>query len=428
MGRALGRDPEPLATSGTTTNGEAAMNRISRRSGRGAAERAGAAPMVEALERRLALSASVVDGVLVVDGSTGSDVMIFSAGDGNGVVVARGVPGVPDGTPFAGVTRVRVEARNGNDNISVLGGPRDTSGGLLRFSIFGGNGNDTIQGGPGDDDVRGGNGADEVLGGEGADRALGGKGVDFINGQSGNDTIEGNNGEDTLLGGPGDDTLRGGGGDDAIRGGSGADFARGGYGEDDIFGGLGTDSLFGDRGRDILRGVLSELDDFNPEDANNFDSLQSNPERGTLSDFFWSELDSMVGEGDMTRDMVKATTALQLLRARSADEGDNFDDKFDDLSSGTRRDVRDCTEDAIDEYLDDMYDNPDDINEASMSAIRTATQGCFPSRVQDEYYDYLDSLIELDDELDDFGDALDDIENDGDKDPWFREFEEFFVF
>lgn len=403
------------------------MPRTPRRSTRAQATRS-AAPFLDGLERRLALSASVIDGVLEVDGSTGNDAMFFSAGDGNGVVVVRGVPGVPDFTSFPGVTRVRVEARNGNDSISVLGGPRNPSGDLLAFSIFGGNGNDTVQGGSGGDDVRGGNGADDVRGGEGQDRVYGGKGEDFLDGQSGNDIVEGNNGKDTLLGGPGNDTLRGGGGDDALRGGSGDDFLRGGYAEDDMFGGSGNDVLFGDRARDIFRGPLSEFDDFNPEDAFNFGVINSNPDRGTLSNFFWSSLDTMVGEGDLTEDMVRATDALQLLRARSADEGDDFDDEFEDLSSGTRNDVRDCTEDMIDEYLDDMYDNPEDINEASMNAIATVMSPCFPGSVRDEFNDYMESLVELDDALEDFGQALDRIENDGDIDPWFREFEEFFEF
>ncbi len=386
------------------------------------------APLVDSLEHRLALSASVINGILEVEGSTGSDVMFFSAGDGNGVVVVRGVPGVPDLTAFPGVTRVRVEARNGNDNISVLGGPRDPLGALLRFSIFGGNGNDTVQGGSAADDVRGGNGADSVSGGEGADRVYGGKGDDFLQGQSGDDVMEGNNANDTMLGGPGNDTLRGGGGEDALRGGSGDDFIRGGYGEDDMYGGAGVDTLFGDRARDIFRGLLSEFDDFNPEDAFNFDALASNPSRGTLSGFFWSQLDAIVGEGDLTDDMVKATDALQLLRARSADEGDDFDDEFGDLGNRTKDDVRDCTEDMVDEYLDDMYDNPEDINEASMNAIATVMSPCFPGSMRDEFNDYMQSLFELDDALEDLGQALDEIEDDGDKDPWFREFEEFFEF
>lgn len=386
------------------------------------------AALVESLECRLALSASVINGILEVQGSTESDVMFFSAGDGNGVVVVRGVPGVPDLTAFPGVTRVRVEARNGNDNVTVLGGPRDPQGNLLRFSIFGGNGNDTIQGGSAADDVRGGNGADSVSGGEGNDRVYGGKGDDFLQGQSGDDTMEGNNAKDTMLGGPGNDTLRGGGGDDRLRGGSGDDFLRGGYAEDDMYGGAGVDTLFGDRARDIFRGLLSEFDDFNPEDAFNFGVINSNPDRGTLSNFFWSQLDAMVGEGDLTDDMVQATDALQLLRARSADEGDDFDDEFGDLSNRTKDDVRDCTEDMVDEYLDDMYDNPEDINEASMNAIATVMSPCFPGDVRDEFNKYMESLSELDDALEELGQALDEIENEGDIDPWFREFEEFFEF
>lgn len=390
--------------------------------------RSGGGWSLERLEPRRVLSASVVDGVLRVEGTTGSDVMLFSAGEGNGVVVVRGVAGVADGTPFSGVTRVSVLGRQGNDTITVLGGPRDTLGGLLTFTIQGGNGHDTIQGGPGADDLRGGNGRDTIRGGEGADVIRGGNGADTLDGQSGNDLIEGNHGHDTLLGGPGDDTLRGGSGHDALRGGSGSDILRGGYGRDDVYGGSGVDQIFGDRDRDVLRGLLGEFGDFNREDANGFDVMPTNPGRGTLSDDFWSELDVIVGEGDLTDDMVEATTALQLLRSRSADEGDRFDDEFGDLSSGTRRNVRECTEDLVDEYLDDMYANPADINDASMNAIRTVMLPCFPLSVRGEFFDYMESLIELDNALRDFGRALDRIENRGTKDPWFREFEEFFFF
>jgi Ca2+-binding RTX toxin-like protein len=374
----------------------------------------------------VALSASVIDGVLKVEGSTGADAISFSAGDGHGVVVVRGVPGVEDGTPFAGVTRVAVQGRQGNDTITVLGGPRDAAGDLLRFTIQGGNGHDAIQGGPADDDLRGGNGRDTIRGGNGDDAIRGANGHDSLDGESGDDFIEGNYGHDTLLGGPGHDHLRGGSGDDALRGGSGNDLLRGGFARDDVYGGAGVDQIFGDRDRDVLRGLLEEFGDFNREDANGFDVLPTNPDRGTLSDFFWSQLDEIVGEGDLTEDQATATTTLQQLRARSADEGDEFDDEFGDLSAHTRDDIIDDTYDIIDEYLDDMYDNPSDINEFSVEALRRAMEYFFPSSVRGDYNEYMEAFVELDDDLEDFGRALDRIENGGDKDPWFREFEAFF--
>lgn len=403
-----------------------AAARADRKAARSA--RAAPAPLFDRLEARVVLSAELTGDLLTVTGGAGADAMFFSAGGADGAIVLLGVPGVPDGATFQGVQRIRVYGKQGNDIIRVSGTPRALDGSVLRFRIDGGNGNDTIDGGVGDDDLRGGNGRDTITAGKGNDKLRGGNADDFLDGQEGDDRISGKNGRDTLLGGAGDDNLRGNSGADRLRGGSGDDILRGGFGPDDLFGGLGDDLLFGDRGRDELRGVLAELADFNREDANGFDVLPTDPERGTLSDDFWGELDQIVGERDMTGDEVKATTAIQLLRARSADEGHRFDDEFGDLSSGTRSRVRFDTHDIIDEYLDDMYRNPEDINEFSMDAIRRTLRPWMPGSVRGEFDDYMESLVELDNQLEDFGRALDQIENDANKDPWFREFEAFFIF
>lgn len=136
----------------------------------------------------LELGAAVVDGVLIVSGSSGNDVIKF---------VPKGKPGAQNATMkvfingvnqgiFTGVNSIQVYALAGNDFVHLAGSIR------VSATVFGGDGDDRIKGG------------------KGADMLVGGAGNDWLNGHQGRDVLIGGEGVDRLLGGPGDDILIGG--------------------------------------------------------------------------------------------------------------------------------------------------------------------------------------------------------------------------
>ncbi len=127
----------------------------------------------------------------------------------------------------------------------------------LRFSIFGGAGNDmlhggaaedTLNGGAGNDRLEGNNGNDVLNGGAGNDRLEGDDGNDVLNGGAGNDRLEGDDGNDVLNGGAGDDRLFGDDGNDTLNGGEGENLINGGRGDDMLSGGAGDDIYLFRRG------------------------------------------------------------------------------------------------------------------------------------------------------------------------------------
>ena len=71
--------------------------------------------------------------------------------------------------------------------------------------INAGNGNNNVSGTAGEDRLYGENGNDNLLGGDGHDLLDGGRGNDVLNGQAGNDTLAGGKGADQLTGGLGHD-------------------------------------------------------------------------------------------------------------------------------------------------------------------------------------------------------------------------------
>ncbi|OZO45842.1 calcium-binding protein [Pseudomonas fluorescens] len=93
----------------------------------------------------------------------------------------------------------------GND--TLIGGTTDTD---LRDVIYGGDGDDSLDGGAGNDELRGDNGNDTLLGGDGTDSVIGGEGNDQLSGQALADDIFGGNGDDFINGGFGYDRVNGG--------------------------------------------------------------------------------------------------------------------------------------------------------------------------------------------------------------------------
>jgi Ca2+-binding RTX toxin-like protein len=136
----------------------------------------------------LELGAAVVDGVLIVSGSSGNDVIKFvpkGKSRAQNATMKVFINGVNQGI-FTGVNSIKVYALAGNDFVHLAGSIKTSA---------------TVLGDAGDDRIKGGKGADMLVGGEGND---------WLNGHQGRDVLIGGNGVDRLLGGPGDDILIGG--------------------------------------------------------------------------------------------------------------------------------------------------------------------------------------------------------------------------
>jgi Ca2+-binding RTX toxin-like protein len=159
-------------------------------------------------------------------GQAGDDLMIWNpgggtdlveGGDGNDTAQVNGGNGAETFTIAANGSRVRLDRvspapfsldigttenlvlnMNGGDDVFTAG---NGLANLIKLTVDGGAGNDTIIGGDGDDTLLGGSGNDVIAGGRGSDVARLGSGDDtFIwNPGDGNDIAEGDSGNDTLL-------------------------------------------------------------------------------------------------------------------------------------------------------------------------------------------------------------------------------------
>lgn len=83
-------------------------------------------------------------------------------------------------------------------------------------TMFGTDGEDTLDGTPADDVVVGFGGKDAISGGAGNDKICGGDGNDQLDGGSGADMLDGGGGNDVVSGGAGADVVQGGGGKDVL--------------------------------------------------------------------------------------------------------------------------------------------------------------------------------------------------------------------
>lgn len=284
----------------------------------------------EPLESRTVLSAQVVDGVLRVVGSADADSITITTTEANGVVVLRGVPGVPEATPFSGVNSIRVDLKSGDDSLFVHGNFRATNGQVAPMLVLGGNGEDEVDLTlltNGQIEVRGGSGSDTLTGSPLADVLKGGKQSDQVLGLGGNDELHGQKGIDVLVGGAADDTLLGGDGPDSLWGGPGANTLRGGKGPDVMFGGgSGLNLAFGEGGRDTFNVTGSEAEDFGPADVNFNQVFGSSPDSVLLPTSFWSRLApaEAAGQGTLPQDYVDAVAALASARSSVSAEQEAF--------------------------------------------------------------------------------------------------------
>lgn len=179
--------------------------------------------------------ASIVNGVVVANGTSGNDRLVVNARNDR-IRVYRGAAMLS----FAQgpVVGVQVFAGAGNDRVEV-------GAGLPGVYVDGGDGNDLLVGGPGKDTLTAGAGRNTLLGGDGDDR---------LNGSGGRDSIAGQAGNDRLYGNGGDDTLDGGGNVDRLFAGLGNDLLFGGGSNDKLYADAGNDTLFGQAGADLLDG------------------------------------------------------------------------------------------------------------------------------------------------------------------------------
>jgi Ca2+-binding RTX toxin-like protein len=147
----------------------------------------------------------------------GDDTDLNEGGDGNDTVEVNGGNGAEVFTATANGTRVRFDrldpapfaidigtsenlvlnANGGDDRFSATG----NLAALIKITVDGGTGNDTILGSNGNDTLRGGDGDDFIDGQQGNDTAFLGAGNDVFQWDpgDGSDTVEGQDGTDTLL-------------------------------------------------------------------------------------------------------------------------------------------------------------------------------------------------------------------------------------
>jgi Ca2+-binding RTX toxin-like protein len=189
-------------------------------------------PLMEAIESRTLLSATLVDGLLTIEGTGGDDVIALVAGAVNGQVIVNG-PDIDADTVFSGVTGITINALAGNDTVTVGANIKNASNRKINVTINGGDDDDTISGGSGNDLIDGGAGIDTI------DYSAATKGVDVrldlnkagrdglggrdtlshfenVIGSAFNDSIRGDDNDNGIDAGAGNNTVRGGGGDDSI--------------------------------------------------------------------------------------------------------------------------------------------------------------------------------------------------------------------
>ena len=222
----------------------------------------------------------ITDGTAVLNISPIIQVVDIFGGEGNDIITINALDRVRTATVLTingedgndrinsnganiGLIRISLNGGLGDDTLSGSSGIDSLDGGDGDDSlnaqagndlVFGGIGDDTIFAGTGNDRVFGGDGNDNIDAGAGDDSVVGEVGADTIAGQDGNDTIDGGDGTDTINGGSGNDSILGGNEADDLNGSTGNDTVRGGASDDTIIGENGNDSLFGDDGNDSILG------------------------------------------------------------------------------------------------------------------------------------------------------------------------------
>ena len=164
--------------------------------------------LVESLEGRTLFAVgaeptiSLVNGVLEVSATRGSDVVEVSVDFNNSAMVNVTLNGEVQQFDLAQILSVRILGGPGDDILSVLGLSVTTriNGGLGADILTGALGNNWLYGGKGIDTLLGNIGVDHLFGGDGIDSLFGGDGIDFLDGGLGIDILTGGLGADVFRG------------------------------------------------------------------------------------------------------------------------------------------------------------------------------------------------------------------------------------
>jgi Ca2+-binding RTX toxin-like protein len=221
---------------------------------------------IETMEGRTLFSVTVTEvspGFYQFDGDAAADEISISVDMDNATLTY-------DGTQYANVAHITVNAGGGNDSVTVTG----TYPGAIRATIDGGDGCDvivcnfdaSIWGGGGGDEIHLGDAFNAEVYGEGGADAI------YVSGYSFNAVIDGGTGSDyidasanldgaTIYGGSGDDVIYGSDYLDTIYGESGADMIVALNGDDGIYtsGDGGIDWIDGGDGYDTLYSDVNEV-------------------------------------------------------------------------------------------------------------------------------------------------------------------------
>jgi len=134
--------------------------------------------VIESLEMRTLLSASLANGVLTVEGTDNNDSINVALSNGDLIATVNGSRAR---FSAASVQYIELKGLKGNDTLTISTAIRTPA---------------TFDGGDGNDTLNGGNGNDYMLGGAGDDTIYGKSGNDFIDGGLGNDLVSGGFGTD----------------------------------------------------------------------------------------------------------------------------------------------------------------------------------------------------------------------------------------
>lgn len=315
---------------------------------------------LEALENRkmMTINCSLdAAGTLSVIGDAGVDkVTVYTSGI-NTAVESISPTGAKTYWNMGSTVKALLIAGYGSDDVI-------TNNTNLPATIYGGNGNDTINGGSNVDKIYGELGNDIINGNAGGDFLYGGGGSDTIRGGAGFDGIMGDDSthdamtiaQEAALPYSNADTIYGGADDDQMIGGLGNDVIFGGAGNDQINGGRGDDQLYGDDAMNRIfcpeDNAYAGNDTLDGGDGN--DRLAGDAYNDTL--YGGSNDDLLIGQdgddklyGQAGNDVLYGQFGSDFLDAGSinefADGGDGLDfnayvttvngAKFDDIAEGT---------------------------------------------------------------------------------------------
>jgi hypothetical protein len=145
---------------------------------------------IEQLESRQLLAATLTGTTLNITGTSKGEAIHVNQ-IGSNILVKIGKTAPSKTFPISSVKTIEIDAGAGNDHVlDTFSAPG------IATSIFGSNGNDTLEGSSGNDFLHGGAGNDRLLANAGSDTLVGGGGDDVLIGGAGNDTVNGSDGSD----------------------------------------------------------------------------------------------------------------------------------------------------------------------------------------------------------------------------------------